>query len=109
MIHGISCSPHSTDQQTEAQAEEVTRSQQPLREGQTLRWCPSCVSWWVQPKAEPECGGEDETLQKAQTGASLVVQWLKAPPATAEDVGLIPGGGTKIPHVTGQLRPNIAK
>ena len=63
----------------------------------------------MQPKAEPECGGEDETLQKAQTGTSLVVQWLNAPPATAEGVGLIPGQGTKIPHVTGQLRPNTAK
>ena len=30
-------------------------------------------------------------------------QVVKNPPANAEDVGLIPGPGTKIPHATGQL------
>ena len=27
------------------------------------------------------------------------------PPSNAGDVGLIPGGGTKIPHAAGQLSP----
>ena len=28
---------------------------------------------------------------------------VKNPPSNAGDVGLIPGGGTKIPHAAGQL------
>ena len=34
---------------------------------------------------------------------SLVAQWLRNPSANAEDMGLIPGLRTKIPHATGQL------
>ena len=34
---------------------------------------------------------------------------VKNLPACAGDVGLIPGQGTKIPHATGELRPNTAK
>ena len=34
---------------------------------------------------------------------------VKNLPANAGDVGLIPGQGTKIPHATGELRPNTAK
>ena len=30
---------------------------------------------------------------------------FKNPPSEAGDVGLIPGGGDKIPHTTGQLSP----
>ena len=30
---------------------------------------------------------------------------VKNPPSNAGDVGLIPGGGTKIPHAAGQLSP----
>ena len=32
------------------------------------------------------------------SGTSLMVQWLKLWAPNAEDVGSIPGGGTKIPH-----------
>ena len=31
---------------------------------------------------------------------------VKNPPPNAEDVGSIPGRGTKIPHATGQLSPH---
>lgn len=40
VIHGISYSPHSTDKRTEAQTEEVTRSQQPLRAGADTQMVP---------------------------------------------------------------------
>ena len=30
---------------------------------------------------------------------------VKNPPANAGDMGSIPGPGTKIPHVTGQMNP----
>ena len=30
---------------------------------------------------------------------------VKSPPSNAEDVGSIPGRGTKIPHAAGQLSP----
>ena len=30
---------------------------------------------------------------------------VKNPPSNAGDMGSIPGGGTKIPHATGQLSP----
>ena len=33
-------------------------------------------------------------------GTSLAVQWLRLCSSTAEDKGLIPGQGTKIPHAT---------
>jgi len=31
---------------------------------------------------------------------------VKNPPSNVGDVGLIPGGGTKIPHAVGQLSPH---
>ena len=33
-----------------------------------------------------------------QVGTSLVVQWLRLRPFTAEGLGSIPGPGTKTPH-----------
>ena len=33
---------------------------------------------------------------------------VKNLPSNAEDAGLIPGQGTKIPHATGQLSPHVA-
>ena len=36
---------------------------------------------------------------KSKSGRSLVVQWLRLPAFNAEGVNLIPGQGTKIPHV----------
>ena len=33
---------------------------------------------------------------------------VKSLPSNAEDVGLIPGQGTKIPHAAGQLNPRAA-
>ena len=38
------------------------------------------------------------TLKKSALGTFLVVQWLELCASTAEDTGLIPGQGTKIPH-----------
>ena len=38
----------------------------------------------------------------------LLVQWLRIHLPNSGDVGLIPGGRTKIPHIAGQLRPCIA-
>lgn len=35
-------------------------------------------------------------------GPSLVIQWLKRQASNAESVGLIPGGGIKIPKATWQ-------
>ena len=43
---------------------------------------------------------------KIQTGASLVVQWLKIHLSNAEKAGSIPSWGTKVPHVVGQLSPS---
>ena len=36
-------------------------------------------------------------------GTLLVGPVVKTLPSNAEDMGLIPGGGTKIPHAGGQL------
>ena len=40
--------------------------------------------------------------------SSLVGPGVKNPPSNAECMGLIPGGGTKIPHAAGQLSPHAA-
>ena len=40
-----------------------------------------------------------------QTGTFLSGPEVKNLPCNAGDVGLILGGGTKIPHATGQLNP----
>lgn len=45
--------------------------------------------------------------QNSPPRTSLLVQWKNAP-SSAEDEGSIPGGGTKIPHVVGQLSPRAA-
>ena len=39
-------------------------------------------------------------------GTFLVVQWLRICLAMQGDLGLIPGWGTKIPHVAEQLSPH---
>ena len=38
---------------------------------------------------------------KKCSGTSLAVQWLRLHTSNAEDVGLIPGWGTKISHAAG--------
>ena len=42
-----------------------------------------------------------DTESTSVLGASLVVQWLRYPPCNVEDVGSIPGSGTKIPYAVG--------
>ena len=39
-----------------------------------------------------------QEVLKFSDGNSLMVQWLGFRPSTAGGTGLIPGGGTKIPH-----------
>ena len=38
-------------------------------------------------------------IESLKNGTSLAVQWLRLGASTAGGVGLIPGRGTKIPHV----------
>ena len=45
------------------------------------------------------------TKFKGTTGTSLIVQWLRAPPSNAGNVGLILGQGTKIPHAFRGTKP----
>ena len=47
-------------------------------------------------------------IKCAHAGTSLVVQWLRPHSSSAEDVGSIPGPGTKIPHAAqyGQKQTN---
>ena len=40
---------------------------------------------------------------------SVVVQWLRICLAMLGDVGLIPGWGIKVPHVSESLSPSITK
>ena len=47
-------------------------------------------------------------LKKKSEYTSLVIWWLKNPPCNAGNAGSIPGQGTKIPHVVGQLNPHAA-
>ena len=39
-------------------------------------------------------------LKNEERGTSLPVQWLKLCASTARGMGLLPGGGTKIPYAT---------
>ena len=48
---------------------------------------------------------QDEELSSRDFPSIPVV---KNPPSNAGDMGLIPGGGTKIPHAVGQLSPRAA-
>ena len=43
------------------------------------------------------------------SGTSLVVQWLRLHTSNAGGMGLIPGGGTKIPHVAQSSHPPPTK
>ena len=54
----------------------------------------------------PRRGGRRTTVQhtKRERGASLVPE-VKNPPSSAAGTGLIPGPGTKIPHIMEQLSP----
>ena len=47
------------------------------------------------------CVWKDESIWfvKVLPGTSQVAQWLRLPASNAGDTGLIPGWGTKIPHV----------
>ena len=50
-------------------------------------------------------------FKNIQAGTSLVVQWVRLCAPTAGGTGSVPGGGTKIPHVTqlGQKKKRISK
>ena len=46
---------------------------------------------------------EDTKLKKKKRRLSMVVQWLKNWHSSADDLGSIPGWGTKSPYAVGQL------
>ena len=51
----------------------------------------------------------DALLSELLGKLSLMVQWLRNLPSNAEDVGLIPNQGTKIPHAAEQLSLGTTK
>ena len=46
---------------------------------------------------------EEYIFKKSKIGTSLVVQWLRLHTPNARDLGLIPGQGTMILHITQRL------
>ena len=66
---------------------------------QKYRTSATKVSWGRERGGCREGEGEREkNIRKGQTGASLVVQWLRLCAPSARGMGLIAGRGTKIPH-----------
>ena len=66
---------------------------------QKYRTSATKVSWGRERGGCREGEGEREkNIRKGQTGASLVVQWLRLCAPNARGMGLIDGQGTKIPH-----------
>ena len=61
--------------------------------------CLSTLTLWLPtPSRLLEFSGQRIRHLKLDSGASLVVQWLRLHALSAGDMGSIPGLGTKIPH-----------
>ena len=57
----------------------------------------SILSWRI-PGTELPGGLQSIGLQKVRCDLGRMHQWLRLQASTVEDVGLIPGWGTKTPH-----------
>ena len=62
-----------------------------------------CWSQWQGLRSSTQANYKEaqDTESTSVLGASLVVQWLRYPPCNVEDVGSIPGSGTKIAYAVG--------
>ena len=95
-------------------------SQKPHEDG--LLWCtwgnkPQAVSSWnstgfYTPRTKDSRNFETSRIkifEETKGETSLAIQWLRFCAFKARDVGLIPDGGTKIPHVMHCSQDNIKK
>ena len=55
----------------------------------------------ILPHPTKETEQKKQTIKNSVNGTSLVVQWLRFPTFIARGMGLIPDGGTNIPHAAG--------